>query len=86
MLGKLLGSSLSILGFTTCILIETRYLDWPLPPYILVGGMGGVLFLGSARWLSKRQVAENKFLGVLSWALLLMVAGLILFTTSFLII
>ena len=85
LLGKLFGGIASVIGCTASIIILTRRLEWPLWPYILMGSAGLIVFIVSDSLLRRPKPSqESDSLSLLSWTILLLVAGLFLFCTYFL--
>lgn len=90
MLGKLFGGSFVVIGFTAIVVIQTRKIELPLMPFFFMVSMGIIIFIVSARMLAKRQLTgsaavalnrEQTRTSTLSWALLLLLAGLFILCT-----
>lgn len=84
MLGKLIGGLAAAIGFTTAV-IKTRSSGWSIKDillYLLIGSAGCIIFTLSARSLKRRlstqAIDSVPFMNVLSWALLLLFAGIFL--------
>lgn len=94
-LGKLFGGGAAVIGFGAAVVIITRKPGPALGdilPSFLVGCAGIVVFILSARVLSRRlssnpeevpRPAERTRTSILSWGLLLLLAGLFLAVTYF---
>jgi zinc transporter ZupT len=92
MLGKLFGGIAAVVGFTAIVLIQTRKLGSPLMPFVFLGSGGIIVFMISARLLTKRLTinttepltpANKTRTSALSWSLLLLFAGLFLICIYF---
>ena len=83
MLGKLVGGLTAVIGFTAAV-IKTRTPGWSsrdILVYLLIGAVGGVIFILSARSLSRQSsstIDAVPAMNVLSWGLLLLFAGIFL--------
>ncbi len=93
MLGKIFGGITAVFGVTTIVFIKSQELGWSLFPFALLGGVGILTFVLSDRYLAKRMAiptiekwtdANRKDMSLLSWTLLLLLAGLFLLYSYYL--
>lgn len=90
MLGKLAGGIAAVIGFTAAVVVVTRSPDWSagdILPALMAGCVGGAVFVLSARALRRRLAgqgageslpAASGRTSLLSWGLLLLIAGIFL--------
>lgn len=83
MLGKLVGGLTAVIGFTAAV-IKTRAPNWSLRDiwvFLLIGSVGMVIFILAGRSLKRRSsgnIDAVPVMNVLSWGLLLLLAGIFL--------